>query len=225
VEREGPDEALWQALVEASGYGGDREGFARLGRALPYALLTRIAAAHAGEDEAAATAALLAVAGLVAAPELAPWLPPALSPPLRRLASRPANRPERRLAGLAALALPAGLSERAVASVAETGDARSLLRAWSRPASGVGTARATELLLNALLPFVAAVAPGLEERCLDLAASLPALPPYGKTAFLEANLAPPGRKRFSARALQQQGLLALHADWCSQGGCGRCPLS
>ncbi|HXH22576.1 MAG TPA: hypothetical protein VNN10_11135, partial [Dehalococcoidia bacterium] len=84
---------------------------------------------------------------------------------------------------------------------------------------------AVEVLLNAVLPFAAAVRPELEGRCLELAASLPALPPYGKTAFLEANLAPAGRRRTTRTPLEQQGLLALHAEWCSQGGCGRCPLS
>jgi hypothetical protein len=225
VAREGPDEALWQALLDAFGYGGDREGFARLGRALPYALLAGIAAAHPGDEEAVVRAALLAVAGLVPAPDLAAMLPPALSPPLRNIASRPANRPERRLAGAAALALPAGAGGRALASVREARDGAAMLRAWARPAAGVGPSRATEVLLNAVLPFAAAVEPGIAERCLDLAGALPALPPYGKTAFLEANLALPGRRRFARRALEQQGLLALHAGWCTQGGCGRCPLS
>jgi hypothetical protein len=25
--------------------------------------------------------------------------------------------------------------------------------------------------------------------------------------------------------VEQQGLLSLLAEWCSRGGCGRCPLS
>ena len=227
---EGPEEALWQALMEALGYGGDREGFLRLARALPLALLRHVARRHAGEEEGAVLAALLAVAGLVPAPDLGLLLPPPLAPPLRNMASRPANRPERRLAAAAFLGARPGLASYAVRSVRESDGARALLVAWSRRAGGnaaadVGAARASELLLNAVLPFVAAAEPQLGERCLALADALPALPPYGRTAFLERNLLRAGGKRRARSALDQQGLLALHAGWCSQGGCGRCPLS
>jgi hypothetical protein len=235
VAREGEGEALWQALLEALGYGGDRQGFVRLARALPAALLREVTwGAPDAEEEA--RAALMAVAGLGSAP--APGvrgLPPALSPPLRAARGRPANRPEARLAAAACLfvRLAPDLPSRALANVMAARDARSLLAAWTVPArrsgrgcaGALGTARATELLLNAVLPFAAAVRPDLLTHCLDLAAGLPALPPYGKTAFLEANLAPaPGRRPVQG-ALDQQGLLALHAEWCSRGGCGRCPLS
>ncbi len=229
VAREGPDEALWQAILDALGYGGDRDGFRRLGRALPAALLSQIAPAGV-EREDIIFAALLAVAGLAPAPDLASRLPPPLAPALRPLASRPANRPERRLAAAAAIFAARGgsLSGRAAASVAGAGDAASLIHAWSpRPRSGaaIGAARASELLLNAVLPFVAATVPELSERCLALAAALPALPPYGKTRFLEDNLRGEDNRRPVRAALDQQGLLGLQAEWCSRGGCGRCPLS
>ena len=237
VAREGEGEALWQALLEALGYGGDRQGFVRLARALPAALLREVTrGAFDAEAEAGARSALLAVAGLGPAP-VSPGaglcLPPALSPPLRPARGRPANRPETRLAAAACLfvRLAPDLPSNALASVTAAEDARSLLAAWTvpaRPGRGVaalGRARASELLLNAVLPFTAALRPDLLPRCLELAAGLPSLPPYGKTAFLEANLAPaPGRRPVQG-ALDQQGLLALHAEWCSRGGCGRCPLS
>ncbi len=44
VAAEGADEALWQALLETLGYGGDRDGFRRLARALPFSLLREVAA-------------------------------------------------------------------------------------------------------------------------------------------------------------------------------------
>jgi hypothetical protein len=54
---------------------------------------------------------------------------------------------------------------------------------------------------------------------------LPAGAGYGKTAFLEANLRLESGRRPARSAVEQQGLLSLLAEWCSRGGCGRCPLS
>jgi hypothetical protein len=234
VAAEGADEALWQALLETLGYGGDRDGFRRLARALPVSLLKEVAARAPGRAEDAAYLALTLVAGLTRGPslELCP-LPAALSPPLRGGGGRPANRAEARLGAAAALALRPGPDPvaRSVEGVRTARHAAALLGDWTLPARPpsrtalLGRSRAAEVLVNAVLPLAWAVAPGLRERCLELAAGLAALPPYGKTLFLERNLAPPGAGRRVRSVLDQQGLLALHADWCSKGGCGRCPLS
>ena len=53
-------------------------------------------------------------------------------------------------------------------------------------------------------------------------ARLPRPGPYGALAFLETNLRVAGRPLDARR---QQGLLALYKTECTQGGCGRCPLS
>ena len=113
----------------------------------------------------------------------------------------------------------------ALASV-RRGDAKQALAAWQvaaeQGAALIGAERAQELLVNAALPLAASR--GLEERALALLAALPAAPAYGKTAFLESNLRP-AQGRIARNALEQQGLLGLIGEWCSQGGCGRCPLS
>ena len=75
-----------------------------------------------------------------------------------------------------------------------------------------------------MLPF-AATRPELAPAALALAAELPLQRPYGKTAFLEANLRRVDGRRLAGSALEQQGLLGLLDAWCRQGGCGRCPLS
>jgi hypothetical protein len=215
---EGPDEALWRALMEALGYGGDRAGFSRLARALPAAFLMQVLSRGV---QGAVYATLASVAGLAAPLEgLSP-----LSPPLRRAGGRPANRPEARLRAAAALlaAGPQGLAARALTDVGEIERPSALVRRWQPPP--LGTARATELLVNAVLPFVAGCAPETAGRCLEIAGRLRPNAPYGKTLFLERNLAPSPGKRAAASALEQQGLLELHASWCSRGGCGRCPLS
>ena len=84
--------------------------------------------------------------------------------------------------------------------------------------------RTRELVVNVVLPF-AALDPALREKALSLLGSMPPAAAYSKTAFLEANLRRADGKRRVRGVLEQQGLLSLLADWCSQGGCGRCPLS
>ena len=59
----------------------------------------------------------------------------------------------------------------------------------------------------------------------DLFAPPAAAASYGVTRFLENALALDGASALPINARRAQGLLALHRDWCTQGGCGRCPLS
>jgi hypothetical protein len=220
----GAEEALWRALLDVLGVGGDREGFRRLAAAFPVSL------ARGMQD---LEGALAYAAGLGEAPAGEGELPQPLRPAL--LASgRPANQPRRRLAGLARLYARAKrqtgteakvLTEMALASVQDA-DVKRALAAWQvaddeGPAL-IGAERARELLVNAVLPLAAAQ--GLAAEALRLLQALPAAPSYGKTGFLESNLRPQ-TGRIARTALEQQGLLGLIGEWCSQGGCGRCPLS
>lgn len=222
----GLEEALWRGVMEALGYGGDRAGFLELAARLPLAALRASASGVTrSERQAQVEAALLAAAGLGAAGAGGA----AISRPLRPTGLRPANRPERRLAAAAALLDRAGMDLLAYASrtLGETASPRELVAAWTVAAAHgpalVGPDRARELLLNAVLPCLALL-PETHERARTFAATLPALPAYGRTRFLEDNLRGEAR-RFIGSALEQQGLLALQAEWCSRGGCGRCPLS
>ena len=61
-------------------------------------------------------------------------------------------------------------------------------------------------------------------RARALFARLPRPAAYGVTKFIENALASEG-VRVPMNARRAQGLLALHRDWCTQNGCGRCPLS
>jgi hypothetical protein len=218
----GAAEALWRSLIEGLSYGGDRVGFERLARAFP-AVLARDLLARGGRQSL--EEALLTVAGLAPARERDPGLPPPLKPALGGRSGRPGNRPERRLTALACLTERAAGDLPAYARCSLNGGAGvdEMLAAW-QVGGLVGTERAAELLLNAVLPFCA-TEPELEGAALTLVAALPAQRPYGKTGFLERNLRRPDGRRLVRAALHQQGLLGLLADWCSQGGCGRCPLS
>jgi Protein of unknown function (DUF2851) len=213
IEAVGAEQALWRALLDALGVGGDREGFRRLAEALPVSM-----AAGAKDLEAA----LLYVAGLAEAP-VDEALPPPLRPGLQSF-GRPANRPQGRLSGLAGLWARASgsLVDYAAGSVGTAGKTSELLAAWQVGDGRIGPGRAQELLVNAVLPFAAAQ--GFGNEALRLMLQLPAAVSYGKTAFLESNLRPE-KGRIVRNAVQSQGLLGYLGEWCSQGGCGRCPLS
>jgi hypothetical protein len=156
---------------------------------------------------------------------------------------RPQNHPARRIAAAAALlgGVPAPSALLAVAAARTTTEAvRPLLRTASGywrthhdlcagasrlPPALIGRSRALEILLNVLLP--AACATGDQELAAAaraLHARLPRPAEYGATRFLERNISSEGL-RVPVNARRAQGLLALHKDWCTQGGCGRCPLS
>ena len=175
---------------------------------------------------------------------LTPVHSPAPAPP----SLRPANHPARRLAGLAQLLARHDLRPEGLAAAGEALEASParLIATWTAPAQGywreklapglpatrppgalIGRGRAIELLVNAVLPWVAALAEaqGESERAAQARACFGRLPrpgPYGALAFLETNLRVAGRPLDARR---QQGLLTLYKTECTQGGCGRCPLS
>lgn len=164
---------------------------------------------------------------------------------------RPANHPARRLAGLARLlagGLPLLLARLRASVLAEARPA--LLQALSVPADGIweerflpwqnpaatppslallGSSKALELAINAALPVLLAMAEreadaALAAAVVDAFHRLPAPPGYGRTAHLERALRDDGR-RLIDHADRSQGGLYLFANYCTRGGCGRCPLS
>jgi hypothetical protein len=207
------EELVWEGLLEGLAYGGDREAFRRLADVAPWATLAVVLRPLAPEARGGAAKDLLerAFASLAVSP-------------LR--AVRPGNGPERRLAGAAALGARFAVNGPAEALLALLGlpprrAAGALVRALSVPRL-IGRGRAVELAANAVLPLAAALAgPAAEE--LHAAAVYGALPlpaRYGAVRHLHRALAP---VRPSAR--RQQGMLYLLKQYCTQGGCGRCPLS
>ena len=222
--RIGAGEVLWRALLDTLGHGGDREGFSRLSRAVSLALAQRI---WSGGGGAGLAAGLDYVAGLADAPrELAAALPAPLHPALSGGTGRPANRPQRRLAAVAALLDRAqGDLESYATSTVAAG------RQCSSPRcrlAGARAARSREGRRNRAQRRAAVGRPHARVRSEgppSYGAKLPAQRAYGKTEFLERHLRHADGKRLVRTALEQQGLLATLGDWCSQGGCGRCPLS
>ncbi len=223
------DQLLYAAVLETLGYGGDREAFARLACELPYQRLGLVVAEQpSAEAVRRLETMLLGSAGLAGPAQGAAWRP---------RCRRPANHPRRRLAGAARLLAraPLGLVAYACSSLPADVTLAAAVRAWMVVGEGgspalVGRDRAVEILVNAVLPFLAAgggAADGvLQERAVELFHRLPGTGGYGATAHLERALVSEDDRRLTASARRQQGLLYLLHRHCRQGGCqGRCPLS
>jgi hypothetical protein len=58
-----------------------------------------------------------------------------------------------------------------------------------------------------------------------IAGALPAAPPYGATRLVYQHLTDGRGRAVAGTALRMQGLLYLSHHYCTQGGCGACPLS
>jgi hypothetical protein len=253
----GVEQALYEALLECLGYGGNAVAMRALAAAVPWPRLA--AALAAPQPRPAAEALLIGAGGLlpsarghrgpvepyVAALEAA-WRArraPALSPALWKLwGVRPENAAARRVAAAASLfarlGAPSAALSCAEARSASTAVAPLLVSAdgyWRNhhdtcaapcrlPPALVGRSRALEMLINAVLPLAAALGGARAARARALYAALPRPAVYGVTRFIETALASEG-VRVPVNARRAQGLLALHRDWCTQGGCGRCVLS
>jgi Protein of unknown function (DUF2851) len=221
---EDADEVLWQALLEALGYGGASAAFGALARAVRWApLRADLRSLPLGERAREAYTRLAAEASGLADSD-------------KR--TRPANRADRRLQGAAALAARlvtegltaafaaamgghTGITATQQRSATEVQNVRGLAGMLTVPGV-IGQARAIEMLANALLPCLAALGPEVRaRRAAALYAQLPLPVRYGAVRHLHEAVGSQVRVDFR----RQQGMLYLLKQYCTQGGCGRCPLS
>ncbi len=214
LESLGSDQALWEGICEALGYGGCRDVLSAVAAREPWAAVReRMSRAPARSRGAAAEAVLLDA--LETEQEAGLGRPARPSSPLR-----PRNRPQARLRGAAALAArfggrgPWGSLEPAVAAK----DSRALLETLTVKGS-IGRGRAIEIAANAILPCASAA--GLEGEAEWMLARMPLAARYGAVRHIHEALG--GAVR--ANTIQQQGMLYLLREYCSRGGCGRCVLS
>lgn len=243
VEAHGPAGALYRLLFDGLGFSQNRIPFRALG------------AAVAGFDpDASLEARLFALAGFLRTPpdayarELA-FAAQGVEPlglEWRLWGIRPENHPHRRLAGGARLArqlLMAGAET--LVTAAEAGR-EALVGALVVPAEGywrdhallgrggpgaalIGPARASELAVNAVLPWLAACGEHHGRRDFfalahALYATFPPASDYGLVRPVERALRDE-RRRVVRTAADQQGLLYLHRSYCSRGRCLECPLA
>ncbi|MDO8615199.1 MAG: DUF2851 family protein [Dehalococcoidia bacterium] len=207
------EELLWAGLLEGLGYGGQRELWRLLGGRLAWAQLRPEIMAQERRERLGAARRLLctAAAGLPCR--------------VRSAGVRPGNRVELRLEAAAHLAVrfaPGGLASALLAPLAgpPAGAQRELARALTVHGL-IGPARALELLANAVLPLAAELGgAAAEATARAIYARLPLPARYGSLRHLHrAAAAVPVNMR------RQQGMLYLLKHYCTQGGCGKCPLS
>jgi hypothetical protein len=260
VRAAGFDQALYEGVLGALGYGGNAPPMFALARLLPWRALAR-RVARAEDRRFAMEALLLGSAGLLPSQRshcgpVEPYVLraeaafaraglPSLGAGVWKLwGVRPENAAPRRIAAAAAL-LDALATPRALLAVLDATTVNEAVRPltaaradgfWASrydlvanpcrmPAAFVGRSRALEIIVNVVLPAARASGdPELASKALTLYAKLPRPAAYGVTRFLENALGSEGVK-VPLNARRAQGLLALHRDWCTQGGCGRCPLS
>lgn len=246
VEQLGPEEALYRCLARALGLTRNCGPLEALATALPLAEL-RAVAAQAVDAELAVEAALAGTAGLLrgqfglwadAAGEreqrlLAVWQ--ALGGESLRLEwdagpCRPGCGPRERLAGLAALVCRAGppLDAGRADWAAVLGRGPQALLELLQATKSIGRDRAIELAVNAVLPWLLAAFAGdeaFETGTTRLYRELPGPPAYGATRLLSGALQDAEGKSLVRGGAATQGALQMTRDWCTRGGCGRCPLS
>ena len=225
---EEPDQVLWQALIEALGYGSEHAAYRAVAARAPWRTLREAMPVAAPMATRAATAyeRLSAVAAGSAAGH--------------GRAVRPANRLENRLRGAATLAArfagrgplaclaeglegtsDQGYSEGARPTRLEAQAVTAMITLLTVPGN-IGRSRAVELVANAVLPCLAALGPeGRARRAEALYARLPLPARYGAVRHLHEAAGRAVRVDFR----RQQGMLYLLKQYCTQGGCGRCPLS
>jgi len=197
------DEVLWQGLLEALAYGGDRPAFARLAVDVPWQGLR--AAVLDGQPAFAI-------------------LTRAFAPHDVRGGVRPSNRAGVRLQAAAALAerfAGPGLAASLIGPLAEPeGAAHAIITALTMPKL-VGRSRAIEIAANAVLPLAAALCADAGAISIErVFAALPLPARYGAVRHLHEAAAGLGLD-----TRRQQGMLYLLRQYCTQGGCGKCPLS
>lgn len=202
----GAGQALYAALIETLGGPANRAAFASLARTLPLAPLLEALDANAAGRALAATAMLKGGASALC---------------LRRAGLRPMASPARRLERAGALVArlwPAGAGPAWPGALSPEG-AFAALRSAGLPRS-----LAVECMVNAVLPAGMAAGTLREEDVEPIYLALPSPGTYGLLRPLERWLGTGAEKPFPGAARLQGGLL-LHADYCSRGKCGSCPLS
>ena len=217
---QGPEQTLYEALLEGLGYRHNQQPFVRLAQAAPDEALRRAALPVLAQQRPMALRHwLLTAAGLN---EGAPGrLPAGLSPPMDRkewhlFRVRPSNHPAVRITGAAELlaryldsGLAAGLAEAAKCP-------KQLVAALSVDgrdggAAPIGAGRARDLAVNAVLPLLHSLAGGEESPHLDIYRRFPKLQGNEVVREMAEQLMPEEWRPMVNSARRQQGLLRLAA--------------
>ncbi len=212
VEEAGAEQTLHEAVFDALGYAENRAPFGWLARAVPAAAVRRLAVALPGAERARAIERLLLDASGLEGPA-----PPAGDerPAWKTAGVRPVNHPRRRIRGAAALLarVAEGGLHTACEQAATEGSAvleRSFV-VEDHHGALIGAGRAREIVVNAVLPLLAALGGSGAE---DLFMRYPALP---ENALTREARRLTGAKGMRLSACEQLGLLRLYRGSISEG--------
>lgn len=211
AEEAGTEQALHEVVFDALGYAENRDPFRWLARVVPAAALRRLAETFPdGERTPAIERLLLDASGLEGAPQAA-----AGERPVWKTAGvRPVNHPLRRIRGAAALLsrLPEGglLAACECAAAVGHGSLERLFIVEGHRSALVGAGRAREIVVNAVLPLLAARG---DSRAEELFVRYPALPENG--LIREARRLA-GAKGMRLSACEQLGLVRLYRGSIAQ---------
>lgn len=233
TERYGPDLALQMGIFECLGYPANREAFRHLAKRLPWPYLARYTARAQHRDNANldretrddhsdfVRSLLEWAAGFGDRPDQAD-VPRLMgdAPSWSRAAGRPANSPIKRVgaaASLVSLWLRCGGPMRYAMDVIQRAERGSQVRDAFRAYNGeIGAGRAGEIVVNAVLPLIAAWAEkrrdrSLYSKTLRLFANHPSLlaNSVSKEAERTLRIRGAGPERITG-ARQQQGLIHIY---------------
>ena len=228
IQSDGPDQALYQALMEGLGYSSNRSPFLRLAAAASYPALAKTALQLPAKERAGAIGQwLVSCAGLGGPGTTGRRSPRGMGPAMDRrewrlFRVRPANHPRRRILGAAIIltrfleqGLAVGLREEAQ-RLRPAGLAAALCAVSEGGPAYVGRARAKDLAVNAVLPFLRAWeqaehgsgGDGLPEILYQ---KFPLSADNEVTREMTEQLLPPAWRGVVSSARRQQGLLHLSA--------------
>ena len=217
---QGPEQTLYEALLEGLGYRHNQQPFVKLAQAAPIAALRRAALPVLAEQRPMALRHwLLAVSGL--ADDAPSRLPPGLGPAMERkewhlFRVRPANHPAARIEGAAELAarfLERGLVAGLAGAAGSSSQLTAALTAAGRHAvvAPIGAGRARDLSVNTVLPLLHSLDGGAESSYLALYRRFPKLQGNEVLREMAEQLLPKSWRAEVNNARRQQGLLHLAA--------------
>ena len=224
VSEIGPQEALYQALMESLGYSENRLGFLELAQHVPYKAILQALSSAFGQDRAPLIQRVLLEAAGFHKPEGEVLsASPAIDRRRWRLFRiRPANHPRRRIAGAAILLQrteATGLVE-SVEGWVRSGSFKAILQnlVAADPSGGpafIGRARALEIAINVVLPFLHAHGlqrkdEALAQEYTNLFMAGPRPQPNRITREMEDVLFPKPWRPLGGTAARQQGLTHFH---------------
>ena len=226
---QGPEQALYEALLEGLGYRHNQQPFVKLAQAAPIAALRRAALPVLAEQRPMVLRYwLLAVSGLADTNPAAPSrLPRGLGPVMERkewhlFRVRPANHPAARIEGAAELVarflergLLAGLADECRSPSRLS--ASLTVEARDGSAAPIGVSRARDLAVNTVLPLLHSLDSGTDTSHLALYRRFPKLQGNEVVREMAEQLLPEEWRAEVNNARRQQGLLHLAA--LLRGGC------